>query len=449
MRITKDYKMHLLSAPLASKRQNKAYALLILPVLTCLWAGCGLTPKGNQAMQKPAPMVEVETVKPEDLTRSLQLTGEVIAVESARISSTVDGPISFLPFREGDRVQVGEKLIEIDRATLRAEVAAAEAALEVAKARLADLLAGTRPEEIDKASETLKQFKESAEFAAKDLERIEMLVKSGALPSEELEKAKVKQVSEQTKFTAARRQVDMLKAGLTITTIAVQRAVVKEAEAKVDLAAARLAECIIRAPLTGTVTRLWVKPGDMAAVKAPMLELTNFASLVIRCAVPEKHASELRIGMKATAGIDALPDRVVNAEIVRVFPELDQKLRTRTIELSTDITGELMPGMFARVNLVVQKYENVLALPVQAIRTNPAGKTIVFFAQEGQAMAKPVKPGIIVGNRQQIIEGISSGDKIIVAGNERLKDGAAIRMAGGNPGEKKNMPGQGGKEAAQ
>jgi membrane fusion protein (multidrug efflux system) len=426
-------------------------AIGLLALISLIFAGCGSDTTQSQTNKKPAPQVLIEVVKQADLIQTLPLTGEIIAVETAKISSTVDGVIGLCSFREGDKVEEGTIMIEIDRETLRAEVFTAEAALDVARARFADSTAGTRPEEIDKAFEAVKQYKESTEFSSKDLERIAMLVKSGALPTEELEKTRVKHVSEQSKYNAAKRQLDMLKAGLTVTTIAIQRAAVKEAEAKLAMAKARLAECTVKAPFSGVVTKLWVKKGDMAAVKAPLLELSNFDSIVVRCAVPEKYATGLNEGMLAEVSIDAISGRTFTASVARVFPELDSRMRTRTIELVFDDAKDLMPGMFARLKLILQKLPDVISLPVQAVRTSPDGKKMVFIPFEGKALARPVETGIQIGNSIQIESGLNPGDKVIVAGNDKLKDGAEIRVPGSKKdasGNKKE-PGRGGQIASE
>jgi len=270
---------------------RKRTVLILLTVLSLLTlSGCGADNKTANKAKKPAPQVEIDTVKVSDMISTLKLTGEVVAIETAGISSTIDGPVSFCPFREGDKVEKDEKIVEIDREVLKTDVVAVEASLAVARAKLTDMAAGTRPEEIDKVVESIKQARESADFASKDLEKISMLVKSGALPSEELEKARVKQVTEDTKYKTAKKQLEMLKAGVTSTTIAIQHAMVKEAEAKLNSARARLNECVIKAPFAGTIAKMFVRQGDMAVSKALLLELTNLDSIVIRCNVPEKHA---------------------------------------------------------------------------------------------------------------------------------------------------------------
>mgnify|MGYP005849626815 FL=1 len=398
--------------------------------------GCGGGDSGSAQPQMKAPLVTVEPVTSGGITRSLDLTAEVVPVESIQISSTVEGPIGYLPWREGDRVEAGQKLIEINREMYRAEVKAAEAALAVAQAKLDDLKAGTRPEEIEKARQSVREAEESAEFEKSDLERIMQLVESGALPGEEIEKARVRQTAAESKLNAARKHLEMLESGFTPTAIGIQEAAVKEAAAKLELAQARLNECIITAPFTGTITKVFVRKGDMAAMRTPLLEMADLSSLVVRCAVPETSSSEVRQGMKAQVRLDALPDKVLPAEIVRVYPELDPRMRTRTIELTVQEPVALVPGMFGRVRLIIESVPDAVTVPVQAVIVTPAGLQVAFVAIEGKAAQRKVETGIEEGGRIQILSGLTPGEKVIVSGQEKLKDGAEIRLPGPPKGDK-------------
>jgi multidrug efflux pump subunit AcrA (membrane-fusion protein) len=364
----------------------------------------------------------------------LELTGETVAVESVVISATMEGPISYCPWREGDRVETSPekpaRLIEISRELYRAEVNAAEAALEVASAKLIDLEAGTRPEEIAKAQETVRQLEESTSFARNDLDRITKLVESGSMPGEALEKARVEHIGELAKLSAAKRHLEMLEAGYTKTAIAVQEASVKEATAKLDLAKARLSECVIFAPFSGTITRVYVRRGDMAAAKAPLLEMADLSSLVIRVAVPEAYASAMRTDMKAQVSLDSLAGKTFAASVTRVYPELDRRMRTRTVELVLEEPAQLAPGMFARVRLVLESVADAITIPQQAIALTPAGGQVAYVVADGKVVMRKVRTGIEQAGRVQIVAGLESGEKVVVTGNERLKDGAEVRVAG-------------------
>jgi len=425
-------------------RRAMLMTLLLAGLAGCAFlVGCGGTQDGARARpKKNVPTVAVEPARQESIAQVLDLTGETVAVESVVIAATVEGPISYCPWREGDRVETAPgqptKLIEINRELYRSEVYAAEAALEVARAKLADLMAGTRPEEILKAAEAVRQLEESASFAKSDLERITKLVESGSLPGEALEKARVEYVAEQAKLSAARRQLEMLEAGYTKTAIAVQEAVVKEADAKLALAKARLNECVIHAPFSGTITRVHVRSGDMASPKAPLLEMADLSSLVIRVAVPEAYTATVREDMRAEVRLDALPGRSLAARVVRIFPELDRRMRTRTVELVLNEEVTLMPGMFARVRLVLQVVDEAVTVPLQALGMTPAGAPVVYVVVDGKAVQRKLKTGIEQAGRVEVISGLEAGAKVVVAGLEKLKDGVEVRVP--EPGKSAGRP---------
>ncbi len=421
--------------------------LLVLWAAGVVWSanlgGCGGTQDGTGVGgKKKIPTVAVETAQHERISRELDLTGETVAVESVVIAATVEGPISYCPWREGDRVESTAesptKLIEISREVYRAEVKAAEAALEVATAKLEDLKAGTRPEEILKATETVRQLEESANFAKSDLERITQLVESGSLPGEALDKARVEYVAEQAKLSAARRNLEMLEEGYTRTAIAVQEAVVKEADAKLDLARARFGECVILAPFSGTITRVHVRAGDMAAPRAPLLEMADLSSLVIRVAVPEAHVPAVQEGTAAAVVLDALPGKSFTGKVTRVYPELDRRMRTRTVELVLDQPVALMPGMFARVRLELEFVDGAVTVPLQAVSVTPTGAQAVFVVVDGKAIQRKVRTGIEQIGRVQVLTGLEVGEKVVIAGQEKLKDGIEVRVAG--PGKPAGKP---------
>ncbi len=413
-------------------------AIAAVGVAIILLVGRGRDEREEASGKKKLPTVLVETVRKETISRVLDLTGDVVAATSVVIAATVEGPISYCPWREGDKVETAAdkpvKLIEINRELYRAEVAAAEAALEVARAKLADMQAGTRPEEVAKAQEAVRQFEESAIFAKNDLERITKLVESGALSGEALEKARVAHVAEQTRLAAARRHLEMLEAGFTKTAIAVQEAAVKEAQAKLALAKARLHECIIFAPFSGTITRVHVRAGDMAAVKAPLLEMADMSSLVIRVAIPEAYATAVHEGTTAKATIDSLPGKLFPAKVVRVYPELDRRMRTRTIELTIAGEAALAPGMFARVSLALETVADAIVVPREAVLVTPAGGKTAFAVEDGKVSQRKITVGIEAGEKVQVLSGLKPGEKVVVRGNEKLKDGMAVHISEGGKG---------------
>jgi len=412
--------------------------LLILLFFIPFGIGCKEKSQPVQQPQKKAPLVFVEAVAKGEMVRSVDLTADVVPIDTVQISCTVEGPISFCPWREGDSVRKGEKVIEIDREVYRNEVKAAEAALAVARAKLEDMKAGTRPEEIEKARQNVRDAEQSAEFEKTDFERIAKLVESGALKGEDLEKARVRLVSAEAKLNSARKQLEMLEAGFTPTQIAVQEAVVKEAEARLELARARLQECVIVSPINGTVMKVFVRPGNVASVKTPLIEIADLSTLVLRCAVPEIYASKVRQEMAAQVWLDAIPGKMFMAEVTRIYPEMDRRTRTLTIELSIKEQVALSPGMFGRVRLILESIKDAINVPLQSIVITPSGSSVAFVVVDGKAVQRKVKTGIEDGKRIQILDGLEPGEKVVVSGQEKLKDGVEVRVA--EPGKGAGKP---------
>ncbi len=300
----------------------------------------------------------------------------------------------------------------------------------MAQAKLADLRAGARPEEIAQAAEAVKELEECAGFAESDMKRIEQMVTSGSLPGEALEKARVAYVRCQTQLVAARERLQMLKAGPTATSVAVQDALVQEAAARLDKARAALMECTIPAPFDAVVTLVHVRSGDLATAKAPLLDLMDRDSLVVRFAVPEADSAAVRQDTQVKLTFDALPGREFEASVSRVYPQLDPKTRTRLTEadIATDIGAA--PGMFARVAVAVRTVENAVVVSDSAVLTSAQGGRIAFVANDGKAALRRVKIGVEAGGQLEVLEGIRAGEQVITSGHETLKDGAPVRLPG-------------------
>jgi multidrug resistance efflux pump len=419
-------------------------AVAVLALASMGMIGCG-SDKAGQGKGKPKKPPRVKAVAAEQmrLVEYLETTGNVVAVNTVMLAATIEGPIIFCPWREGDRIdQTGQKLVEIERPLYRREVAAAKAAEAVARAKLADLKAGARPEEIVQAKESVRHLDDCTRFAKVDLDRIKSLVESGSLPGEEVEKARVSYVKCHTQLGSAKESLAMLEAGPTQTEIAVLATAADEAAAREDLAQAKLDECAIKAPFAGMITEVFVRPGDLATPRTPLLKMMDPLSLVVRAGLPESCAAYIKKGIEVTVRLDAYPDQTFNGKIERVFPQLEMDSRTRMIEVRIIDPVELIPRLFARISVQGRVAEEAIVVPGSAIVTTPRGDKIVYVVEEGQAELRKVAVGLEQGPQVQITKGVQPGEMVVIAGNLNLKDGAKVQLdtASSAPTEKK-VPG--------
>jgi len=234
-----------------------------------------------------------------------------------------------------------------------------------------------------------------------NLQRLSTLVAVGALPAEQLEQAEI---------TREKIRVQLINA--------------REAARDFDL----------RAPWSGVVSRVLVKEGELVAPRTPLLEIYDPASLMIKAAVPERYAVAIAIGMAVVIKLDAYPGQVLAGTIAQVFPVLDARLRSRTIQIALDQPRVLLPGMFARLDIILESVVDVPGVPVQAVLTSPQGP-VVFVVEDEKAQRRRVETGIEADGFIQIKNGIKVGETLIIAGAENLKDGAAVTVRTAGSGQ--------------
>ncbi|MFP4650589.1 MAG: efflux RND transporter periplasmic adaptor subunit [Desulfobacterales bacterium] len=205
------------------------------------------------------------------------------------------------------------------------------------------------------------------------------------------------------------------------------RAGFEEARARLIQAEETLSDYAIAAPWDGIISGVNAKEGQFVAPRTSLIEMYDPDSLVIRAAVPERHAAKMAAGTRADIRLDAYPGKRVQGRIERVYPYLDEKTRTRTLEIVPEESIDLLPGMFARLFLVLQTADNAVVVPKEAVVSTAQGPA-VFVVEEGRALRRPVKTGIEQRGRIQIISGVLAGEKVVVEGNQKLKSGAEVRL---------------------
>lgn len=216
----------------------------------------------------------------------------------------------------------------------------------------------------------------------------------------------------------------------------------EKARAELVSAEEKAQDYAITAPWGGVVSQVIVKEGQFVAPRAPLLEMYDPVGLVIRAAVPERHAARIATGMPVRIRLDAHPDSILRGRIERVYPYLDPRLRTRTVEIVPGGSVSLLPGMFARLNVLLETAGDAVVVPAEAVLSGPEGNW-VFVVKEGRASRRRVVTGIREGNRVQIVAGVDPGDSVVVAGSETLKEGAVVRLAvdgRAGKGESRGMP---------
>ncbi|HJS31696.1 MAG TPA: efflux RND transporter periplasmic adaptor subunit [Alphaproteobacteria bacterium] len=214
------------------------------------------------------------------------------------------------------------------------------------------------------------------------------------------------------------------------------RAKLRNDEASVALARARLEKLTIVAPFDGVVGLRKVSVGDYVNVGAEIANLEAIDPLKVDFRVPEIFLSSIRPGQKIDVRVDALPDRAFTGEVYAIDPLIDAAGRSIVIRaLIANPDDVLRPGLFARVVVTLEARANALWVPEESIV--PVGdQHFLFKVVDGKAVYTRVRLGERKRGDVEIVEGLNPGDVVVTAGLLKIRDGMPIAVlpAGGPRG---------------
>jgi HlyD family secretion protein len=293
----------------------------------------------------------------------LVASGTVEATE-ADLGFQAGGRVRLISVREGETVAAGQELARLDEGELSARHASAVAQLEAARALLAELERGARPEELRQASSAVATVREQLAEAERNLERTRTLEAGGAVSREALERAQTAVEVARAQQQQAEQQAALVHTGPRVERIDAQRAVVRQAEAAVQQMDALLDHAIIRAPFAGVVTVRHRHPGEAVPAGAPVLSVMDPADRWVRIYVRQDRIGEVSLGQAAEIRTDGDPGRSFDGRVTFISAQAEftprnvQTTEQRVklvyavkVSLSGDAAQVLKPGMPADVVL--------------------------------------------------------------------------------------------------
>lgn len=344
--------------------------------------GAPATAAGSQAgtaQQKPAG-VEVGKVERITLQDDAQSVGSLRSRQSVMVRPEVAGRVRQLNFADGARVRKGQLLVQLDDTLQRAEVRQAQAQVSIAQAN----------------------YKRNQELVAQNF--------------------------------VAQRVLDESAANLQV------------AQAQQALADARLARMAILAPFDGTVGLRIVNLGDYVKDGADLVNLEDTSSMLVDFRLPERYERKLKARQEVELALDAFPGRSFSARVVAIDPLLDANGRSVGIraELPNAVGhNALRPGMFARVTAIFGVNTAALVVPEEAIVPQGGKQFVVKVVPPAEvpsasklpadtqwvSLRQEVKLGVRRLGKVEILEGLTEGQTVVVAGQQRLqRDGTPLRI---------------------
>jgi membrane fusion protein, multidrug efflux system len=349
---------------------NRVASGVLVAVLTgIVAAGCGEVdgmeagrPDGEDRVRTVN--VEVAAVVPQDFVHTVRIVGTVEADRDVVISAEEGGTVRQMLVRQGDRVRPGQPLFRLDAGVLQAQ---------------------------------LEQAVSQALLAEETWERQRRLWEEDQIGTE--------MAYLQAKYNAqtARAQAQVLKERVDRTTI--------------------------RAPIAGILEERLVEVGAMVSPGTPVARILDVDRVKVVGGVPERYGGQVRRGGEVTVTLEPVAGEFVG-EIDHVGAAVDRSSRTFTIEVEVPNAGHaLKPGMVANVEIARERRAESLVVPRHAVLRLEGGYSVFVAVPHGtgwRAESRPVVPGAAHGGGVVIEQGLASGERVVVVGQQRVAHGDAL-----------------------
>lgn len=374
--------------------------IIFLVIITLLgYAGWYLT-------RKPPLQVELATIMHGTVEATVVNTraGTIKACRRAKLAPAVGGQIVKLPVDEGDRVKEGEILLELWNADLVAQHELAKQQLATAKGR---------------QHETCIM----AENAQRESVRTQQLVAQGFVSSQRAEDADAIARSRQASCAAAAAEV-------------------KRAQAQIEVTQANLDRTVLHAPFTGIIAQVtgelgeYTMPSPPGIPTPPVIDLIDDACLYVTAPMDEVDAPKIKVGQEARITLDALPGQSFAGSVRRIAPyvtEIEKQARTVDVEVNFIESSDyaLLVGYSADVEVIIDRHEQVLRIPTQAIRQR--GKVLIL-GQQDRLEERTLETGLANWAFTEVISGLMESDQVVMSfDDEGIVAGALVKPKTSQP----------------
>jgi RND family efflux transporter MFP subunit len=349
---------------------------------------CSSNKKDEQSAGSPIP-VRIGAPQLKEDHESVSVSGTVASPDApSNVSFLVSGRVVEVGPREGDFVKKGQLLASIDPTDYR--LALATAAAQTGMARTA------------------------YQRANDEHRRMKMLYDSKSLAPNDYQKYKAAYESATQQYA--------------------------QAVASEKLSRKRLTDATLLSPVSGFISKRSVEPGQMASPGQPAFEIVKLDTVEVNVGVPETDIHLVRAGQKAAVTLPALPGEPFEGIVRIINVSADPQTRTFMTRISVpNPKHTLRIGMVAEARIRGDRMVKMLTLPIEAVVRDPQGATMVYVYFPGQkrVYAKRVETGAVYGREIEIRKGLTGEDSVILAGQERLRDGAVVSPASAETTEDK------------
>lgn len=397
-------------------------------LLWALLAGVAAVIVWGVLRRSDPPKVSFARVKRQTLVSTLPTNGKVEPSVWQAVRAETGGVVSRAPVEDGQTVAAGAVLASIADPSLQAEIDAAQAKLNEARANLASQEAGGKPAEFTDIENNLARARFDLAQAQKTLASLERLVPQHAATQQEADAARDKAQQSELEIAGLEKRKRSL---VSPTEVAAARARSGDAETALNLARRREALSLVRSPMAGVVYGREVRRGSYLNAGDLVANVGRMDRLRVRVYVDEPELGRVAIAQPVTITWDALPGRQWHGEVDKK-PVAVQALGTRQVgEVVCSIANEgraLIPGTNVNAEIRTAIVENAMVIPKEALRHDAQGDYVLAL-KGGVVERRAVKQGASSITLVQVVEGLGDTDAVALPSDTALRDGDRVTAA--------------------
>ena len=378
----------------------------------------------------------------------LNATGYVMAAHKIELASKVIGRVAWVGVEMGDKIDKDQVLVRLEDDEFKARVAQQRGLLDNAKAMLAELEAGSRPEEIETAKAKLDQAQAELANAQSSLERLQGVASSRAISRQQIDDADALVRSRRAQVDQQRQQYELAKLGPRKEQIDAQRATVRQLEGGLAMVLLDLQNTVIRSPIAATVLQRNVEVGEFVTTgfvgdrgaKGYVLSIADLSDLRVELDISQNDFAKVSSKQSCRIVTDAYPDKKYRGVVDLISPEANRQKATVQVRVKVLDPDELLkPDMNATVSFLSPAVRSASGATTAPSDVRPAVRIpasalrdgAVFVVENGKAVKRPVSVVKGLGQEIEVRDGLIGGEDLIVSPPESLQDGAKVKTTGG------------------
>ena len=402
---------------------RKSWVFISIVFFAITTPSCGK--KEEAVIEKPTPVqgVKIETIRSSPVTEDYEAVGTIRSKTITVLSSKTVGNILAVHVREGDRVRTGQLLIEIDDRDTRAQLQKAQAGLREVQDAQEEIAQNIR------AAESAGEAAEAGRsLALSTFNRYKALLEQKSVSPQEFDEV-------QARLKVAEAEVD--RAGRVLQALKAKKnqVLAKTDQVKADITSAQVyvGYSRILSPMDGIVTSKQAEVGLLAAPGVPLLTLEDNFHYRLEVSVEDSMIRRIRPAMPVWVVIDALGPQEFSRRVTEIVPASDPGSRSSTVKIDLfDDKGKigsppgLRSGLYGRARFSIGQRE-AIQIPQKAVLQKGQLVGVLTVDPSNTVQMRLIKTGKPSGDRVEVLAGIKDGDRIIIEGLEKVKEGDRVQ----------------------